>query len=103
MISPLIYPGITGRIVREDSPGGYLGIDPFGEMNVSLNFLGMESVKVPAGTYPGARKYSGRFLDGTPITFWVVPDVPVPVQYQFPNKYLDGVDPFQSYELKGWG
>jgi hypothetical protein len=29
--------------------------------------------------------------------------IPVPVQYQFPNKYLDGVDPYQSYELKGWG
>jgi len=88
---------------HEDSPGGYLGIDPFGEMNVSLNFLGIESVKVPAGTYPGARKYSGNFRDGTPITFWVVPGIPVPVQYQFPNKYMDGVDPFQSYELKGWG
>jgi hypothetical protein len=88
---------------REDSPGGYLGIEPFGEMNISLTYIGTESVTVPSGTYPEARKYLGNFRDGTPITFWVAPGVPVPVQYQFPNKYLDGVDPFELFELKGWG
>jgi hypothetical protein len=88
---------------REDSPGGYLGIDPFGEMNITLTDKGTESVSVPAGTFPNARKYTGNFRDGTKITFWVVPGIPIPVQYQFPNKYMDGVDPFQSYELKGWG
>jgi hypothetical protein len=88
---------------REDCPAGWLGITPFGEMNISLTDEGTESVTVPAGTYPDARKYSGNFKDGTPITFWVVPGIPVPVQYQFPNKDLGGVDPFQSYELKGWG
>ncbi|MFA5269262.1 MAG: hypothetical protein WC379_14945 [Methanoregula sp.] len=87
----------------EGGPEGWLGFRPFDEMNISLTDLGTESVTVPAGTYPDAQKYTGKFRDGTPITFWVVPDIPVPVQYQFPNKYIDGVDPFQSYELKSWG
>jgi len=43
----------------------------------------------------------GSFRDGTPVIFRVAPAIPVPVQYQFPNSYLDGIDPFQ--ELKGWG
>ena len=80
-----------------------MGIAPFGEMNINLTYQGTEPVRVPAGTYPAARKYTGNFRDGTPIAFWVAPGIPVPVQYQFPNKYLDGVDPYQSYELKGWG
>jgi hypothetical protein len=94
---------INDQFSREDRPGGYLGIEPFGEMNVTLTYKGIETVTVPAGTYSNARKYTGNFLDGTQIKFWVVPNIPVPVQYQFPNKYIDGVDPFQSYELKGWG
>ena len=80
-----------------------MGITPFGEMNITLTYEGIETVTVPAGSYSNVRKYTGNFHDGTPITFWVAPGVPVPVQYQFPNKYMDGVDPFQSYELKGWG
>ena len=87
---------------REEKPGGEMGITPFGEMNIILTYEGTESVTVPAGTYPDARKYTGKFRDGTPITFWVVPGIPIPVLYQFPNKDLDGLDPFQSYELKGW-
>lgn len=88
---------------REDKPGGWMGITPFGEMNISLTYNGTESLTVPAGTYPNTKKYTGKFGDGTPITFWVAPGIPVPVQYQFPNKYLDGENPFQSYELNGWG
>jgi len=87
----------------EDRPSYEMGITPFGEMNITLTYEGTEPVTVPAGTYTAARKYTGMFRDGTPITFWVVPGIPVPVQYQFPNKYLDGENPFQSYELKGWG
>ena len=87
----------------EDRPTYEMGITPFGEMNITLSYDSTESVTVPAGTYSNARKYTGNFRDGTPISFWVAPGIPVPVQYQFPNKYLDGVDPFQSYELKGWG
>jgi hypothetical protein len=88
---------------RENQPCGEMGFEPFSEMNITFTGKGTDSVTVPAGTYPNARKYAGTFRDGTPITFWVVSDIPVPVQYQFPNKYLDGDDPFQSYELKGWG
>jgi hypothetical protein len=88
---------------RDGKPGGDMGITPFGEMDVALTDKGTETITVPAGTFPDARKYTGDFLDGTRITFWVVPGIPVPVQYQFPNKYMEGTDPFQSYELKGWG
>ena len=100
---PADYSAYYARQSREDKPGGDMGITPFGEMNITLTDKGTDSVTVPAGTFPDARKYTGNFSDGTPITFWVVPGVPVPVQYQFPNKYMDGVDPFQSYELKSWG
>jgi hypothetical protein len=88
---------------RGEQPCGEMGFEPFGEMNITLTDKGTESVTVPAGTYPAARKYTGSFRDGTPITFWVAPGIPVPVQYQFPNKYLDGENPFQSFELKRWG
>lgn len=88
---------------QDDSPTSVTGIMPFGEMNVTLTDKGTESVTVPAGTYPTARKYIGKFHDGTPITFWVASGIPVPVQFQFPNKNLDGDDPFQSFELIAWG
>ncbi len=97
------YSAYYAKQSRGGKPGGDMGITPFGEMNITLTDKGTETVTVPAGTFPNARKYSGNFRDGTGILFWVVPGVPVPVQYQFPNKYMDGVDPFQSYELKGWG
>ena len=87
----------------EDSPSGWMGITPLGDMNITLTDQGAESVTVPAGTFTNARKYTGSFRDGTPITFWVTSGIPVPVQYQFPNKYLDGNDPFQSFELMEWG
>jgi hypothetical protein len=91
------------RFSRENEPSWELGITPFSDMNIILTGKGTESVTVPAGTYPDARKYTGNFRDGTPITFWVVTGIPVPVQYQLPNKHLDGEDPFLSYELRGWG
>jgi len=97
------YSAYYARQSRDEKPGGDMGITPFGEMNISLADKGTESVTVPAGTFPNARKYTGNFRDGTPVAFWVVPGIPVPVQYQFPNKYMDGIDPFQSYELNGWG
>ncbi|MEN6395052.1 MAG: hypothetical protein ABFC78_01040 [Methanoregula sp.] len=45
---------------------------------------------VAEGKSSDACKYTGNFRDGMPITFWVAPDVPVPVQYPFHNNYLDG-------------
>jgi hypothetical protein len=102
IVKPVMDLPVNEQFSREDRPAYDMGIEPFGEMNITLIYQGTESVTVPAGIYPDARKYTGKFRDGTPIIFWVVPGIPVPVQYQFPNKYLDGVDPFQSYELKGW-
>ncbi len=97
------YSAYYAQQSRDGKPNGDMGITPFGEMNIALADKGTESVTVPAGSFPDARKYTGNFRDGTPIAFWVVPGIPVPVQYQFPNRYMEGVDPFQSYELKGWG
>ncbi|MFA5269261.1 MAG: hypothetical protein WC379_14940 [Methanoregula sp.] len=88
----------------EDCYRSWLEINPFEEMNVSLSADGLEPVTVPAGTYPDARKYTGNLLEGTPITFWVAPGVPVPVQYRLQNvPGLDGKDTVQMFELKGWG
>ena len=103
IVKPVTDLPVNEQFSRDDRPTYEMGIEPFGEMNITLIYQGTESVTVPAGTYPNARKYTSKFRDGTPITFWVAPGVPVPVQYQFPNKYLDGVNPFPSYELKGWG
>ena len=103
IVKPATDLKVNEQFSREDRPSYEMGITPFGEMNITLTYQGTESVTVPAGTYSAARKYTGNFRDGTPITLWVAPGVPVPVQYQFPNKYLDGENPFQSYELKGWG
>jgi hypothetical protein len=81
----------------------WLMITPFEEVNTSLSAEGVESVTVPSGTYPDARKYSGSFSSGIPITFWIVPGVPVPVQYRVPDPGIEGKDPIAMYELRGWG
>jgi len=90
-------------LIDTGSYGGWMGIMPFREVNMTLTDRGTESMTVPAGTYPDARKLTGKFHDGTSITFWVAPGVPVPVRYEFSNKYLDGEDPLEVFELKGWG
>jgi len=81
----------------------WLMITPFEEVNTSLSAEGVESITVPSGTYPDAQKYSGNFSSGIPITFWVVPGVPVPVQYRIPDPGIEGTDPIAMYELRGWG
>ncbi len=80
-----------------------MGFAPFGQLNIPLRDEGTESVTVPAGTWPDARKYAGTFRDGTSITFWVVQDIPVPVRYQILTKYLDGEDPVRNNELRERG
>ncbi|MGD0081201.1 MAG: hypothetical protein ABSB80_11225 [Methanoregula sp.] len=55
-----------------------------------------------SGSCPNAGKYTGKFRDGTPITFRVVPDIPVPVRLRFPGNSLEGEDPVQAFELKRW-
>lgn len=93
----------SGEYQRDDTPTTTTGIMPFGEMTIALTDQGAESVTVPAGTYPSAGKYTGTFHDGTPITFWIVSGIPVPVQFRFSNKHLDGEDPVQTFELIRWG
>jgi hypothetical protein len=89
--------------LREDCPGGWIGITPFEEMDIPLVDLGTDPVDVPLGHYEEARKLSGKFKDGTSISIWVVHGVPVPIKIEYPNKYMDGEDPVQMFELKGWG
>ena len=56
---------------NQGKPTAYdMGIEPFGEMNITLIYQGTESVTVPAGVYPDPQKCTGKFRDGTPITFW---------------------------------
>jgi len=86
-----------------DRYGGWMGIIPFREVNMALADEGTEPVTVPLGTIPDAHRYTGNFHDGTLITFWVAPGIPVPIRYEYSNKYLDGIDPIQVFELKGWG
>ena len=45
----------------------------------TLTFAGVESVTVPAGTYPAASKYT-ETTNGVDVTFWSAPGVPVPVK-----------------------
>ena len=59
------YSAYYAKQSREGKPGGDMGITPFGEMNITLTDEGTDSVTVPAGTFPDARKYTGNFRDGT--------------------------------------
>lgn len=77
---------------------------PFGEKIHTYVYQGTESVTVPAGTFPEARKYIRYNSDNTVgCTYWFEPGIPVPVLYQFSNKYITGYNGFESHELMGWG
>ncbi|MFA5237417.1 MAG: hypothetical protein WC362_06130 [Methanoregula sp.] len=93
----------SGEYLRDETPTSTTGIMPFGEMTITLTDLGAEPVTVPSGTYPSAEKYTGTFHDGTPITLWIASGIPVPVQFRFSNRHLDGEDPVQTFELIRWG
>lgn len=64
----------------------------------SLTFEGIEPVSVPAGTYPAASKYSSTD-NGSTMTFWSAPGVPVPVQMTATTSSGGSV----KSELVGWG
>ena len=64
----------------------------------SLTFEGIEPVSVPAGTYPAASKYSSTD-NGSTMTFWSAPGVPVPVQMTVATSSGGSV----KSELVGWG
>ena len=77
---------------------------PFGEKIHTFVYQGTESVTVPAGTYPEARKYCYYNSDNTVgCTYWFEPGIPVPVLYQFSNEYIVGYNGFESHELVAWG
>ena len=92
----------VAETLREDRPGGETGIMPFDGLNITLEDRGTDRVVVPAGSWQAARNSSGTFRDGTPVIFWMVPGIPVPVQYRILNRYMDGEDPVQTYELVRW-
>jgi hypothetical protein len=59
---------------------------PFGEKIHTFVYQCTESVTVPAGTFPEARKYIHYNPDNTVgCTYWFAPDIPVPVLYQYSN------------------
>jgi hypothetical protein len=89
--------------MKEDRPGGWIGITPFEEMDIPLVDLGTDPVGVPLGDFKETQKISGKFKDGTPVSIWIVKSIPVPIKIEYPNKYMDGEDPVQMFELKGWG
>jgi hypothetical protein len=67
-------------------------------------FVGIDPVTVPAGTYPGAMKYTvdsddDQLSNQTSATYWFAPGVPVPVKW-----ILEDPEKGQSitYELAGW-
>jgi hypothetical protein len=65
----------------------------------TLTFAGIESVTVPAGTYPTASKYTAS-MNGTDITYWVASGVPVPVKMTMTSSSAQGSS---TFELMGWG
>lgn len=71
--------------------------------NITLTYLGTESVTVPAGNFPNATKYTHQFDNGFDYTYWFVSGIPVPVLSQNPNKYIVGYNGFESRELMDWG
>jgi cytoskeletal protein RodZ len=63
----------------------------------TLTFAGVEPVSVPAGTYPIASKYT-ESTNGTDVTFWSAPGVPVPVKITASSSSGSSTS-----ELVGWG
>jgi len=63
----------------------------------TLTFAGIESVTVPAGTYPAASKYT-KSENGATVTFWSAPGVPVPVQISSSTSTGS-----TTSKLVGWG
>ena len=69
---------------------------PSFEKQTTLIYQGPDSVTVPAGTY-AAGKYLAS-TDGGAVTYWVAPNVPLPVKYSIGTPAGE-----MSAELKGWG
>ena len=77
---------------------------PFGEKIHTFVYQGTESITVPAGTFPDAKKYIYyNDKNHNEYTYWFATDVPVPVLVQNSNEYIVGYNGFESDELTGWG
>jgi hypothetical protein len=74
--------------------------------SLKFTYLGTETVTVPAGTFPNARKYKRNMSDVPTLsktgfaTYWFAPGVPAPIRIvtEDPKK-----DELLTRELKGWG
>lgn len=63
------------------------------QSDVQFTFVGIESVSVPAGTYPTASKYTSQY-QGVTSTFWTASGVP---------GFVKMVSGDTTMELNGWG
>ena len=80
------------------STGGQAQSDPSKVgSDVTYTFVGIESVSVPAGTYPAASKYTSTYK-GVSATFWTAPGVP-----GFVKMVSGSSDGSATMELNGWG
>ena len=76
----------------------------FFKKDALLTYLGTESITVPEGIFPNAKKYTIYYSESDVVyTYWFAPDVPIPVQIQCPNNDIVGYNGFESRELTGWG
>jgi len=69
---------------------------------ITLTYLGTETVTVPAGAFQNAGKYFYS-EDNFDYTYWFAAGIPVPVLVQFPHSGIVGYNGFESDELIGWG
>jgi hypothetical protein len=63
-----------------------------------FTYAGTETVTVPLGTFPAARKFTVQQEDGTD-TFWVVEGIPMPVK----DLYRSSAGYEYRKEMVGWG
>ena len=92
---------IIEELAAEDIDSGNYGF--FGK-NVTLTYLGTESVTVTAGTFPDAGKYSYHYPKGNfDVTYWFSPGIPVPVLSRLKPTVFAGCEGLESNELIAWG
>jgi hypothetical protein len=89
-------PGMTGQEMSCGSTGGETQSNPNQvSPDVTLTYLGTESVTVPAGTFM-ASKYTSSY-QGTTSTYWVAGGTPLI------KVVSSGGEGSSTMELNGWG
>jgi len=63
-------------------------------------YLGIDPVTVPAGSYPDAMKYTTKYGTTGTISFWFATGVPVEVKKVIEDQKYEELD---TIELTGWG